>query len=92
MLTTMSVSVLNVPSFGRWSVPTRRMFRRSVPFHGGRVAAGAGVTPGAGVEREGPVDAALESPGLGAVVPAWSQLAWPVASKTQFTRSDAWTS
>ena len=39
--TTISVSVLYVPSFGRWSVPISRMFSRSVPFHGGIVTSGS---------------------------------------------------
>src|SRR4029079_14269059 len=39
--TTISVSVLYVPSFGRWSVPIRRMFRRSLPSHGGIVTFGS---------------------------------------------------
>src|SRR5258706_8150599 len=38
--TTISVSVLYVPWFGRWSDPMSRMFRRSVPSHGGIVAFG----------------------------------------------------
>src|SRR5579859_5148861 len=39
--TTIIVSVLNVPSFGRWSTPRRRMLSRSVPFQGGAATDGA---------------------------------------------------
>ena len=55
--TTISVSVLNVPSPGRWSAPMSRMLRRSLPFHGGidtwGTALPAGVSSGTG-ESVGP--------------------------------------
>src|SRR5579859_5933624 len=59
--TTIMVSVLNVPSFGRWSTPRRRMFRRSVPFHGGIARDGAaepsgGRLPFGASELPAPVD------------------------------------
>jgi len=50
--TTMSVSVLNVPSLGRWSAPINRMLRRSLPSHGGIATSGralpVGVPSGSG--------------------------------------------
>ena len=46
--TTISVSVLYVPSFGRWSVPMRRMFSRSLPSHGGIVTFGSAEPCGGG--------------------------------------------
>ena len=51
--TTISVSVLKVPSFGRWSAPMSRMLSRSLPSHGGTVTSGralpVGVPSGTGV-------------------------------------------
>ena len=45
MLATISVSVFQVPSLGRLSVPMSRMLRRPVPFQGTRD--GAAVAPAA---------------------------------------------
>src|SRR5207245_11383856 len=71
--TTIRVSVLNVPSRGRWSEPTRRMFSRSVPSHGGIVTlgrsefrTGGGVSVWDGVSTGSP-DACPESDGEGEV-------------------------
>src|SRR5258706_11731327 len=50
---TIRVSVLNVPSCGRWSLPMSRMLRRSVPFHGGIEAAGRSEPCGAGPLSDG---------------------------------------
>src|SRR5258706_14538081 len=50
---TIRVSVLNVPSCGRWSLPMSRMLRRSVPFHGGIEAAGGSEPCGAGPLSDG---------------------------------------
>ena len=70
--TTIRVSVLNVPSPGRWSAPMSRMFRRSLPSHGGIDTCGralpAGVSSGTG-ESVGP--AAVPSSSLGVGVAAW---------------------
>ena len=44
--TTIRVSVLKVPSFGRWSAPMSRMLRRSLPSHGGIDTSGTGVPTG----------------------------------------------
>ena len=54
--TTIIVSVLNVPLPPRWSVPTRSTLSRSVPFHGGSVAAGTApvlVPIGDGMSEDG---------------------------------------
>ena len=81
--TTMRVSVLNVPSRGRWSDPTRRMFSRSVPFHGGittlgraELRTGGGVSVWDGVST-GSSDACVEPDAVG--VPE-SQFALAAAS------------
>jgi hypothetical protein len=80
METTIIVSVLNVPSWGRWSTPTRRMFRRSVPSHGWIVASGradpwigGGVTWTAGVSS-GPSVGPVEPEGDASEL--WSHWAW----------------
>ena len=44
--TTISVSVLNVPSPGRWSAPISRMLRRSLPSHGGIETCGSALPTG----------------------------------------------
>ena len=72
MDTTMSVSVLYVPSEGRWSEPINRMFNRSLPFHAGMGTSGRAlpmaVDPGAGEEvipGEDPLPVSPEAPGAG---------------------------
>ena len=44
--TTMSVSVLNVLSPGRWSAPMSRMLSRSLPSHGGIDTSGTALPTG----------------------------------------------
>ena len=62
---TIRVSVLNVPSRGRWSLPMSRILRRSVPFHGGIVAAGRSEPWGAGPLSEGSGELLSTGPSVG---------------------------
>ena len=63
--TVISVSVLNVPSWGRRSTPTTRMLSRSLPDQvGSGVGVDAGVAPGEGVNL-GVGDAPLGAAPLG---------------------------
>src|SRR4051812_5200372 len=59
--TTINVSVLYVPSFGRWSDPIRRMFSRSVPSQGGIDTSGRSEPCGGGAERVGSGESAGSS-------------------------------
>ena len=59
MLATIIVSVLNVVSGGRWSVPTMSTFSRPVPFQGSALGTAEGPTAS---EAVGPDDAGEDVP------------------------------
>ena len=100
--TTISVSVLNVPSPGRWSVPMSRTLRRSLPSQGGRVGAGVPVPAvpsglgstssdgdGSRLAPAGSVSiGSIVSPGVGDAS-AVSQLGSASSVNTHWTRSRA---
>src|SRR5689334_2383741 len=101
--TTISVSVLNDDSPGRWSEPTSRTFRRSLPSQGGRVGRGvpvASVPSGVGSTSGLSVGSSLawarpeslgsaESPGAGVSSAVWQSGLVSSSLNTHWTRLSA---